>query len=154
MRRAAALALVLVLAFAGPAAAAASCPRTTVAKLESRVMCPVCGTSLAVARDAPLARRERAFIARMVRSCRSERQIEDALVAQFGPAVLAVPPDHGFDATATLVPAAGGAAAVLAAGLLLALGRRRGRGPGPADGPPLPSRADELRLEAELERLR
>jgi cytochrome c-type biogenesis protein CcmH len=154
--RIAALALALLLACAGPAAAA-GCPRTTLARLEGKVMCPVCGTSLAVARDAPLARRERAFIARMVRGCRSEREIETALVAQFGPSVLAVPPDRGFDATATLVPAAGGAAALAGAALLLAVWRRRGRVRGRAGeaavAPPA-SEADRLRLEAELQRLR
>jgi cytochrome c-type biogenesis protein CcmH len=152
MRRVLLVTFVLVLAVAGPATAA-TCPRTTVAQIEPKVMCPVCGTSLAVARDAPLARRERAFIARLVGRCRSERQIEDALVAQFGPSVLALPPDHGVSAAAYVVPGAGGIAALALAALLLVAWRRR-RTPAAAPPPRRLSRADELRLEAELDRLR
>jgi len=118
------LALACLLALAGPAAAAADCPRTSVADLEDEVMCPVCGTSLGVAREAPLAQRERALIARLAARCESKRQIKAALVAQYGPSVLALPPDR--DLGGSLVPLLGGAAAIGVAVLVLARARRRG----------------------------
>jgi hypothetical protein len=59
------------------------------------------------------------------------------------------------DATAYLVPAAGGVLGFAGAAWLLLAWRRRERGSPP---PPRPvaraTRADELRLEAELDRLR
>ena len=57
-----------LVALALPAAAlAAECtPTTSVADLEDEVMCPLCGTSLGLAREAPQARRQRAYIARLV----------------------------------------------------------------------------------------
>jgi cytochrome c-type biogenesis protein CcmH/NrfF len=91
-----------------------------------------------------------------VRRCRSEKEVEDALVAQFGPEVLALPPDHGVGATAYLVPAVGAALALAGLAWLFAAWRRRGRR-SVAEAQPAPSRlsrADERRLEAELDRLR
>jgi cytochrome c-type biogenesis protein CcmH len=150
VRRALALAVALAL-LAAPAASA--CPRTSVADLEDEVMCPVCGESLALAREAPLAQRERALIQRLVARCETKRQIKAELVAQFGPSVLALPEDHGFDATAYLVPAGGGVAALAATALLLRRWRRRGAGSAPAVRARA-SAADRRRLEAELDRLR
>jgi cytochrome c-type biogenesis protein CcmH len=118
------LALACALALAVPAAAAAACPQTSVADLENEVMCPVCGTSLGVAREAPLAQRERALIERLAARCQSKRQIKAALVAQYGPSVLALPP--GRDSGAYLVPLLGGVAALGVAVLVLARARRRG----------------------------
>ena len=148
--------LTLTLALAllwSSAARAAGCPRTTVADLEDEVMCPVCGTSLGVAREAPLAQRERALIARLAARCETKEQIKAALVTQFGPTVLSLPPRRGFDAAAYVVPVAGGLIALLGAALLLGRWRRRdATAPG---APAVPgSTADQLQLEAELDRLR
>jgi cytochrome c-type biogenesis protein CcmH len=118
------LAVAALLALAVPAAAAAACPRTSVADLEDEVMCPVCGTSLGVAREAPLAQRERALIARLAARCQSKRQIKAALVAQYGPSVLALPPDRGSGAY--VGPLLGGVAALGVAVLVLGRARRRG----------------------------
>jgi cytochrome c-type biogenesis protein CcmH len=149
VRRALALAVVLLL-LAAPAAPA--CPRTSVADLEDEVMCPVCGESLALAREAPLAQRERALIQRLVARCETKRQVKAELVAQFGPSVLALPQDRGFGATAYLVPAAGGGVALAATALLLRRWRRRE--PPPPGAPARACAADRRRLEAELDRLR
>jgi cytochrome c-type biogenesis protein CcmH/NrfF len=118
------LALACLLALAVPAVAAAACPQTSVADLEDEVMCPVCGTSLGVAREAPLAQRERALIGRLAARCQSKRQIKAALVAQYGPTVLALPQDR--DSGAYLGPLLGGVAAIGVAVLVLARARRRG----------------------------
>jgi cytochrome c-type biogenesis protein CcmH len=145
-----ALALALAV-FLLAASSAAACPRTSVSDLEDEVMCPVCGESLAVARDAPLARRERALIQRLVRRCETKGQVKAELVGQFGPSVLALPPRRGFDATAYLVPLLGGAAALAATALLLRRWRRR---PAPAAPARAPTPAERRRLQAELDRLR
>ena len=145
--------LAAVLVLASPAAAAAQCPRTTVADIEAEVMCPVCGTPLALATEAPQAERQRRFIAGLVDRCRSKDEIKDALVAEFGPEVLSTPDDEGFDLAAYLVPAL---ALLVAAGTigLAVLRWRRNRSPTlavTADGAP-PDPEDAARLEADLRR--
>jgi cytochrome c-type biogenesis protein CcmH len=97
VRRAALLAAFMA-ALALPAAAtAADCPKTTLGDVEDEVMCSVCGTPLALAEEAPQAQRERAYIERLIAACRSKDDIKRGLVAQFGPAVLAMPGDAGDD---------------------------------------------------------
>ena len=81
-RCAAALMAALLLLAPATSALAATCPRTSLPDVEDEVMCLVCGVPLALA-DAPQAQRERVFIARMVRQCRSKEEIESALVAAF-----------------------------------------------------------------------
>jgi cytochrome c-type biogenesis protein CcmH len=130
-------------------AAAVGCPRTTEVALESKIMCQVCGVPLALANSLE-ADRERALITRLVDRCETTSQIEAAMVAQYGPSILATPGTHGFAITAWLVPALGiGAAALAIAAVLISTQRRRGSA---ADGPPLrPASADEdARLDAEL----
>jgi cytochrome c-type biogenesis protein CcmH len=135
-------------------AQAATCRQTTVADLEDEVMCPVCGTTLGLAREAPLAKRERALIKRLINSCHSKQQIKDDLVAEFGPAVLAEPPDRGIGVAVYVVPLAAGV--VVLAGVLAAFRRWRRREPESDAAPPAPalSRAELRALEAELEELR
>ena len=89
-------------------------------------MCPVCGTPLELASEAPQAERERALITRLVDGCQTKEQVKARLVAEFGDEVLALPDDEGFDLAAYLVPGLGlliGGGAVAAA----ALGWRRSR---------------------------
>ena len=93
MKRGAALLMCLVLA-GFPAVALAKCPQTTLAQIESQVMCPVCGVPLALATEAPQAQRQRAFILDQIDQCKSEDQVLDALVAEYGPGVLALPDRH------------------------------------------------------------
>ena len=152
MRRALTL-LALAAALVAPAAAVAQdCPRTSVADVEDEVMCPVCGTPLELATEAPQAQRERALIERLVDDCASKDQVKDRLVAEFGDEMLALPGDDGFDLAAYLVP---GLAILLGAGGVgvAALGwrrvkRRDGAAPdsAPASGP-----AAE-RLQSDLDR--
>ena len=150
MRAALRARLAAAVACLAAAAAAEACPRTSVTAMEGRVMCQVCGTTLALARDAPEARRERALIGRLVRRCASEQQIEQALVAQFGDSVLALPPRRGFSLSAYLVPAVGLAVAIAA---LAAAGLRTRRRGAPRLAPAAPpSGEDARRVAAELER--
>lgn len=144
-----------VLALAIPAAAAADCrPKTSLGAVENEVMCPVCGTPLSLATEAPQANRQRAFIQDLVDDCLSKGQIKDRLVAEYGREVLATPDDSGFDLAAWLVPAL---AFVLAGGAVGAAAwqwRRSRRGPGsPAAGTPEgPDPGSSRRLQDDLDR--
>ena len=153
MRRAAALAVVAAAALLGaPATAAAQCPRTSLGDIEDEVMCPICGTPLGLATDAPQAERERAFIERLIADCRSKDEIKNALAAQFGDAVLALPGDAEDDdlgdVLVYVVPALG--IAIAAGGIAFAIARwRRG---GPRDGRRAAEVEGERRLERDMER--
>jgi cytochrome c-type biogenesis protein CcmH len=151
--RIAALVTVAALAIVG-AAGAADCTKTSVSDLEDEVMCPVCGTSLGLAREAPQARRERAYIARLVKSCRSKDEIKAALVAQFGDRVLALPSKDGFNLSAYIAPLLGMFLATVAIAVALARWRRAGRTPPGAAAALAPAGgidpADAVRLDEEL----
>ena len=127
--------------------AAACSPRTNLPDVEDEVMCTICGTLLAES-DSPQAEGERALIRNLIAQCRTKDQIKDALVAQYGPNVLATPSGHGFDLTAWIVPG-------LVIGLVLAgLGvgaYRLSRRPRAAASPPLDA-ADAARLDADMGR--
>ena len=139
------------LVLAAPAAAA--CPQTSLGDLEDEVMCPVCGTSLGLATDAPQAQRERAFIQGMIDDCKSKDEIKDALVAEFGSEVLALPDDEGFDLAAYLVPALALLAALVAIGFAATRWRRaRPQQPAAETGGRSPDTRETKRLDDDLER--
>ena len=144
-----AIAAVATLALALPAAAVAQCPRTTLGDIEDEVMCPVCGTPLSLATEAPQAERQRELIQRLIADCRSKEQIKTVLVAEFGEEVLALPEDEGFDLAAYLVPALGVLLAATAVGFAAVRWRRSRRGE-PAR-PPAPGAAGG-RLDEDMDR--
>ena len=146
------VALALTAAFLGAAGPALACPETTVADLEDEIMCPVCGTSLATAGDAPLAVQQRRLIDGLVKQCKSKDQIKDALVAQYGDAVLADPEKKGFGLTTYLVPGAAFAAGLVLV-ILAALRWRRGRPARPLGATAAgPSDPDSARLDDDMRR--
>ena len=154
MRRATLLALLALVAL--PAAATAQdCPKTTLADIEDEVMCPVCGTPLGLASEAPQAQRERAYIERLIDRCKSKDEIKQALVVEFGDSVLALPGDQGDDdlgdVLVYLVPALGILLAAGGIGFAVVRWRRRGGGPGGGRGAALAG-ADGSRLEDDMER--
>lgn len=125
--------------------------RASLIEIEKQVMCPVCGTLLQLA-ESPQAMREKAFIRRLIAAGKSEAQIKDALVAEYGTEVLALPQGSGFSLSAYVVPIV----AFVAAAIALAIGvwrwRRSGdRGDGGTPGPG-PSDEDSKRLDADLAR--
>jgi cytochrome c-type biogenesis protein CcmH len=149
MRRRLAILASLALALAAPAAAAAEQP-ASLTELEKQVMCPVCGTLLQLA-ESPQAQRERVFIDRLIAEGKSEAEVKDALVAEYGDEVLALPPGSGFSLSAYLVPII----ALLIAAVALTLGVLRWRRAGPGDDGPQaagPSGDDADRLDADLAR--
>jgi cytochrome c-type biogenesis protein CcmH len=143
------LALALAGLLAAPAAPASDPP--TLTEIEKQVMCPVCGTLLQLA-ESPQAQREKAFIERLIAEGKTEDQIKDALVAEYGDEVLALPQDSGFSLSAYVVPIV----AFLVAAIALAFGvmrwrraSRSGRGQPAAAGP---KGDDAERLDADLAR--
>jgi cytochrome c-type biogenesis protein CcmH len=156
MKRLGLIALIMAMLAVTPGAAGANPPqRASLSDLEDEVMCLVCGTTLSVS-DSPQADRERAFIRALIARGGTKKQIKDALVAQYGPRVLATPSDSGFDLAAWLVPGL----AVVLAGIAIAFAVLRWRRAKPAgqtgalsaatEAPP--SGGDGARLRSDLER--
>jgi len=106
----------VALVFAAPAAACAH-PRTSLAYLQGQVMCPTCHTTLDMS-DSQAARQIDVFISKKIASCWTAKQIESALVANYGRGILAAPSHKGFDLLAWWLPIA----AVLGGALVLAFG--------------------------------
>jgi len=128
-----------------------------VGQLEGKLMCPTCQGETLAESPAPEAKRIKAFAARQCRDGATKSQIEDKLVAQFGPSILAAPPKKGFDLLAWILPFVGviGGAVVLA---VLARRWARAREPAPViggdpelNGRPLPPDL-ERRVDEELAR--
>jgi cytochrome c-type biogenesis protein CcmH len=145
----AALAILAAVALLAPTASAAE--RASLSEIEKQVMCPVCGTLLQLA-ESPQAQREKAFISRLIAEGKTEAQIKDALVAEYGDEVLALPKGSGFNLSAYLVPIV----AFIVAAVALAFGvlrwRRAGGGPDPPEAAAGPSGEDSERLDADLAR--
>jgi len=141
----AAIAAALLLFIPAPSASASE--QASLPDIEDEVMCPICGTILE-ASNSPQAEREREFIRTLIAQGKSKEQIQDALVVEYGPDVLAVPDSKGFDLVAWLVPIGG---LIAAAGLLgLALWKLR-RSPGETDSPIDPvSDADNDRIDRDM----
>jgi cytochrome c-type biogenesis protein CcmH len=93
--------LLALLVLAAPSSAAQ--PRTSLTDVENEVMCVQCGTALNISESA-VADRERAFIRRRIAEGKDKAQIKRELAEEYGPAVLAMPKDDGFDLAVYLVP--------------------------------------------------
>jgi cytochrome c-type biogenesis protein CcmH len=141
----AALALILLPTLA-PAA-----QQATLVDLEDEVMCPICGTLLELS-NAPQAERQRALINRLIAAGRTKAEIEDALVAQYGREVLALPEGSGFSLSAYLAPAIGFAVALVALGFGVARWRRAGDRPAPPANQAGAPGEDAERLDADIAR--
>ena len=140
--------LVATVVLASFAATVSAVAAPSPSDLEAEFVCPTCKTTLDQS-DSPIARRMKQVIRSSLAEGKTEAQIRDQLVAQFGPAVVAEPPKKGFDLLAWLVPLG-----VLAAGAVgvgaIAWGWRRRRADEPPPAPLDP--ALERRVDAELER--
>ena len=140
--------LVAAVVLASLAATVSAVAAPSPSDLEAEFVCPTCKTTLDQS-DSPIARRMKQVIRNSLAEGKTEAQIRDQLVAQFGPAVVAEPPKKGFDLLAWLVPLG-----ILAAGAVgvgaIAWGWRRRRADEPPPAPLDP--ALERRVDAELER--
>ena len=109
--RLAAAAAAAALVFAAPAAACTT--HASQGSLETQLVCPSCRTTLDES-DSDVAREMKAEIARRIAQCETEKQIRDAMVAEFGPTILSTPQTHGFDLLAWVLPLGGAAAGAVA----------------------------------------
>ncbi|MFT3863385.1 MAG: cytochrome c-type biogenesis protein CcmH [Solirubrobacterales bacterium] len=144
--------LVALLALALPTVAMAGNLRAILGEVEGEVMCPVCGELLELA-ESPQATREKAFIEKLAKEGKNKDEIKQALVNQYGDAVLALPQGSGFSLSAYVVPIVAFVIAVIA----LALGvwrwrvstRAREKEEPEVEGP---SDEERERLDADLAR--
>jgi cytochrome c-type biogenesis protein CcmH/NrfF len=117
-------------------------------------MCVTCRTSLSVA-GGPQADRQRDLIKSLIAEGKTNEQIKDALVLEYGQAVLALPEDDGFNLAVYLVPVLVVIAALVLAALFLPRWRRHARAvAGAQQGPLEPelNAADARRLDDDLKR--
>ncbi|MGH3133347.1 MAG: cytochrome c-type biogenesis protein [Gaiellaceae bacterium] len=140
--------LVLACALAAPGVAGAADPPRA-ADLEAELVCPVCETTLDQS-NAPVAERMKLFIRERIAAGDTEEAIKDALVAEFGPGVLATPPKSGFGLLAWLLPLGALVAGAIVVGLLVRAWTRR-RAPPPGAETPLDPEL-ERRVDEELAR--
>ncbi len=141
--------MAVLLALAAPAFAAQ--PRASLTDIEDEVMCPICGTLLELS-DSPQAQREKVFIGELIARGKTKAQIEDALVAQYGQEVLALPKGSGFALSAYLVPIVAFVIAAAALTLGVLRWRRDAKPAGPAPAAAGPEGEDTERLDADLAR--
>jgi cytochrome c-type biogenesis protein CcmH len=118
------------------------------ADLESELVCPVCETTLDQS-NAPVAERMKLYIRERIAAGDTEREIKDALVAEFGPGVLATPRKSGFGLLAWLLPLTALVAGAIVVGVLVRAWSRR-RPPSAPEHPLDPEL--ELRVDEELAR--
>jgi cytochrome c-type biogenesis protein CcmH len=144
---------VLAAAVAPNLAAAAAPARASLTQIENDVMCVACHESLAVAQS-PESFSERAFIRDLISQGLDKSQIENQLVAQYGPAVLGKPPASGFSLLVWVVPPVLLALGIATLVVTIPKWRRRSRqaaeSPLPV-GPPLEPE-DARRLDEDLAR--
>lgn len=134
----------LLILSAAPMAAA---EQASLPDIEDEVMCPICGTILE-ASNSPQAEREREFIRAQIAEGKNKEEIQDALVAEYGPDVLAVPDSSGFDLIAWIVPIVG---LLVAGGLLgFALWKIRNRPGAPDDHRNSIDPADNARIDRDI----
>lgn len=145
------LACALALAFVGGGAAVAAAQRPSLLGLEPQFMCLSCHEPLQLV-SSPQAQAEKGEIARLIARGETDAQIKRSMVAQYGEAVLALPPASGFDLTLYVLPPA--FLLIGVAGLLYTLPKwreRSRRATALEQAPPL-AEADAARLDEELSR--
>jgi cytochrome c-type biogenesis protein CcmH len=142
---------VLAIVAALVAASTAAAQQTSLPDVEDEVMCPTCGVPLSHA-FSPQAERQRDFIRAQIERGRSKEQIKQALVAEFGPEVLAEPDpgERDFDLVAYVVPVLAVTLGAVAVWLAVSRARRR-RGPSIEPAAEL-SPGESARLERDLSR--
>ncbi len=150
--------IALMLTLVAPAAVSAAQPqvnavepKASLPEIEDEVMCPVCGTLLGLSHS-PAAERQRVFIRNLIDQGKDKEEIKDALVAEYGGQVLAMPENRGIDVWAYAVPVIGFALAAI--GVIWAIVAWRRRRPGEEEEAPEsgPSQEQDKRLDRDMAR--
>jgi cytochrome c-type biogenesis protein CcmH len=147
------VAIALVAALLSPAAALAAAGRASLTDIENDVMCVACHESLAVAQS-PEAYSERQFIRQLISQGLTKTQIENQLVAQYGPEVLGKPPAKGVNLIVYIVPPLLVAVGIVTLAITIPKWRRRARSAAaaqPHGAKPLDP-GDAARLDEDLAR--
>jgi cytochrome c-type biogenesis protein CcmH len=163
-RRAILLALALTGVLAATATAAATAgadttarsaatPKASYLQVVDDVMCVVCHEPLGVAQS-PEAFQERDYIRQLIAQDKTRKEIENDLVQQYGPAVLARPPAHGVNLLVYIVPPLVLILGIAIVAVFIPRWRRRSRQADPSPPPPTASldAADAQRLNEDLGR--
>jgi cytochrome c-type biogenesis protein CcmH len=156
MRRPVAVLVTLLIALtaAGSALAAGGPtppPKVPFSNVQQDFMCTACHEALDVARS-PEAFSENTLLRELIRKGLTENQIKQQMVLQYGSAVLAKPPTHGFSLLVYIIPAAVLVAGLTVVGLTIPRWRRKTKA---AAAQPLPTQPklndeDSERLDADL----
>jgi cytochrome c-type biogenesis protein CcmH len=146
-------AAVLAMSIASPPVGRAEAPHASATAIEKQVMCVTCKIPLEEA-SSPQAEREKAYIKDLVAKGLDEKQVKNALVDEYGAAVLALPRASGVDLAVYVVPPAVVLIAIAALAFAIPRWRRRGRerDVGFGGSPPTLSPADAARLDRDLAR--
>jgi cytochrome c-type biogenesis protein CcmH/NrfF len=163
-RRAIILVLALIATLAATATAAAPAGADTAARsattakasylqVVNDVMCVVCHEPLGVAQS-PEAFQERDYIRQLIALGKTRKEIENDLVQQYGPAVLARPPAHGVNLLVYIVPPLVLVLGIAIVAVFIPRWRRRARQPDPSAAQPSAplDAADAQRLNEDLGR--
>jgi cytochrome c-type biogenesis protein CcmH/NrfF len=152
MRRAVALlaTLVVVLTTAGPALATGG-GQVSFDQMQQQFMCTACHEALNVARS-PEAFNENEYLRDLIKHNQTPTQIRRDMIAQYGTAVLAKPPTHGFGLLVYIIPAAVLVAGLTVVGLTIPRWRRKTKAAAEQPLPTQPKLNDEdsERLDADL----
>lgn len=93
-------------------------PAQRAAALDAVLRCPSCEDLSVAQSSASSAVAVRHEVLHLAREGRTDQQIQDRLVGQYGPAILLRPPTSGLASLVWIVPAVAAAGAVVALGLL------------------------------------
>jgi cytochrome c-type biogenesis protein CcmH len=150
-RRITILGLCLTAAIASTAGTAAA--QTSYLSVVDDVMCVVCHEPLGVAQS-PEAFQERDYIRQLIAQGKTRKEIENDLVQQYGPAVLARPPADGVNLLVYIIPPVVLIVGITVLAIFLPRWRRRAReaGPSPTDTRATLDAADAKRLNDDLGR--
>jgi cytochrome c-type biogenesis protein CcmH len=148
--------LVAILVIPAGALAAAS-TRASFTQIEGELMCVLCPETLAVAQS-PEAFQERDVLRGLINQGENRSEIERDMVQQYGPAVLAKPPAHGFNLLVYVIPPLAVILGIATVAFTLPRWRRRTReaaaiaAAAPQPAGPAFTAADARRLDEDLER--
>jgi cytochrome c-type biogenesis protein CcmH len=150
-RRITIVGLCLTAAIASTAGTATA--RTSYLSVVDDVMCVVCHEPLGVAQS-PEAFQERDYIRQLIAQGKTRKEIENDLVQQYGPAVLARPPANGVNLLVYIIPPVVLIVGITVLAIFLPRWRRRAREAGlsPTDTRATLDAADAKRLNDDLGR--
>jgi cytochrome c-type biogenesis protein CcmH len=140
---------------ANTTAQSARAQKTSYLEVLDDVMCVVCHEPLGVAQS-PEAFQERDYIRQLIAQGKRRTEIEDDLVQQYGPAVLARPPAHGVNLLVYIIPPVVLVLGIAIIAVFIPRWRRRGRDAAseePAHTIAELDAADAQRLNEDLERI-